>query len=229
MRQLGFAVPIDELVRARDHGVTVEFVREMAALGYTNLTLDNLIRIRDHGVTPDYAKALKALGYDRLAVEDLVMLRDHGLTAERSGPRTNAPAPGCRSICSSRSACADAALRRMNALEAGMRWHLLVDELAEDLRNGFRQIAWNPGFTAIAVLTLALGIGANTALFSIFNSLILRPLPVRDPGRLALLTDGSWSYPIWNEIAIRETELFDGTFAWSPRGSTCRPAVRRNR
>ena len=96
-----------------------------------------------------------------------------------------------------------------------MRWNRLVDELAEDLRNGFRQIAWNPGFTAIAVLTLALGIGANTALFSIFNSLILRPLPVRDPGSLALLTDGSWSYPIWNEIATRETELFDGAFAWS--------------
>jgi putative ABC transport system permease protein len=96
-----------------------------------------------------------------------------------------------------------------------MRWNLLVDEIASDLRNGFRQIAWNPGFTAIVVLTLALGIGANTALFSIFNSLILRPLPVRDPGSLALLTDGSWSYPIWDEIKTRETELFDGAFAWS--------------
>jgi putative ABC transport system permease protein len=96
-----------------------------------------------------------------------------------------------------------------------MRWNRLVDELAEDRRNGFRQIARNPGFTAIAVLTLALGIGANTALFSIFNSLILRPLPVSDPGSLALLTDGSWSYPIWNEITTRETGLFDGTFAWS--------------
>ena len=39
-----------------------------------------------------------------------------------------------------------------------MRWDRLVDELAADLRHGFRQIAWNPGFTAIAVLTLALGI-----------------------------------------------------------------------
>jgi putative ABC transport system permease protein len=96
-----------------------------------------------------------------------------------------------------------------------MRWNLLVDELAENLRNGFRQIARNPGFTAIAVLTLALGIGANTALFSIFNSLILRPLPVRDPGGLALLTDGSWSYPIWSEITARETGLFDGTLAWA--------------
>src|SRR4029450_685024 len=96
-----------------------------------------------------------------------------------------------------------------------MRWNLLVDELAADLRNGVRQIARNPGFTAIVALTLALGIGANAALFSIFNSLILRPLPVRDPGRLALLTDGSWSYPIWNEIHTRETELFDGGFAWA--------------
>ena len=82
-----------------------------------------------------------------------------------------------------------------------MRWNLLIDELVDDPRIGFRQIARNPGFTAIVVLTLALGIGANTALFSIFNSLILRPLPVRDPGSLALLTDGSWSYPIWSEIS----------------------------
>ena len=96
-----------------------------------------------------------------------------------------------------------------------MRWNLLIDELVDDSRFGFRQIARNPGFTAIVVLTLALGIGANTALFSIFNSLILRPLPVRDPGSLALLTDGSWSYPIWSEIRTRETELFDGAFAWS--------------
>ncbi len=99
--------------------------------------------------------------------------------------------------------------------EAGMRWNLLTEELGSDLRNGLRQIAWNPGFTIIAALTLALGIGANTALFSIFNSLILRPLPVRDPGSLARLTDGAWSYPIWSDIAARETELFDGAFAWS--------------
>ena len=96
-----------------------------------------------------------------------------------------------------------------------MRWNFLGDELTADLRYGLRQIARNPGFAATAVLTLALGIGANTALFSIFNSLILRPLPVRDPDRLAFLTDGSWSYPIWNEIRTREAELFDGTFAWS--------------
>ena len=95
-----------------------------------------------------------------------------------------------------------------------MRWNFLV-ELAANLRHGVRQIARSPGFTAVAVLTLALGIGANTALFSIFNSLILRPLPVRDPDSLALLSDGSWSYPIWNEIKARESELFDGALAWA--------------
>jgi putative ABC transport system permease protein len=96
-----------------------------------------------------------------------------------------------------------------------MRWPFLVDELAANLRHGVRQIARSPGFTAVAVLTLALGIGANTALFSIFNSLILRPLPGRDPDSLALLSDGSWSYPIWNEIKARESELFDGALAWA--------------
>ena len=67
----------------------------------------------------------------------------------------------------------------------------------------------------MTIATLALGIGANTALFSIFNSLIMRPLPVRDPGSLALLTDGSWSYPVWQEISARADDLFDGAFTWS--------------
>jgi predicted permease len=86
-----------------------------------------------------------------------------------------------------------------------------------DFRYALRVLRRSPGFAAVAILSLALGIGANTALFSIFSSLILRPLPVRDPDSLALLTNGSWSYPIWDEIRARETALFDGAFAWSPQ------------
>jgi predicted permease len=95
-----------------------------------------------------------------------------------------------------------------------IRW---LDHTRQDVRDAVRGLRKSPGFALVAVATLALGIGANSALFSIFNSLILRPLPVRDPGSLALLTNGSWSYPIWEEIRAREAGLFDGAFAWSPQ------------
>jgi predicted permease len=90
-----------------------------------------------------------------------------------------------------------------------------ADQLWQDVRIAVRGLRKNPLFTLVAIATLALGIGANTALFSIFNGLILRSLPVRDPGRLALLLDGSWSYPVWLEVKARENDLFDGAVAWA--------------
>jgi putative ABC transport system permease protein len=90
-----------------------------------------------------------------------------------------------------------------------------LDSAQQDVRTAVRGLRKSAGFSSVVIGTLALGIGANTSLFSIFNSLIMGPLPVRDPASLALLSDGSWSYPVWQEINARGSDLFDGTFAWS--------------
>ena len=99
----------------------------------------------------------------------------------------------------------------------------LLDDLGRDIRYAFRLFARQRTFAIVIVATLALGIGANTAIFSIIDGLLLRTLPVEDPERLAQLVaappseQGSWTYPIWQEIQ-RHGARFDGAFAWT--GST---------
>jgi len=94
----------------------------------------------------------------------------------------------------------------------------------QDLRLAIRALRGTPVVSVVAVLSLALGIGANTAIFSLVNSVLMRALPVVAPQRLVVVTTATaasrgtqrwWNYPVWDEIR-RRPALFDGAVAWVP-------------
>jgi predicted permease len=101
----------------------------------------------------------------------------------------------------------------------GWTW---LERLAQDVRYAIRTMKISPGFTATAVLSLALGIGANTAIFSLIDALMLRWLPVRDPQELVQLTlvsrgqnyAPSLSYPVIRELAAQR-DIFSGAFGFT--------------
>jgi putative ABC transport system permease protein len=90
-----------------------------------------------------------------------------------------------------------------------------------DVRLAVRALSATPVVSFVAALSLALGIGANTAIFSLVNSLMLRSLPVSDPQRLVVVNDStttsgnnSWTFAIWDNIRQR-AQVFNGALAWS--------------
>jgi putative ABC transport system permease protein len=93
----------------------------------------------------------------------------------------------------------------------GTRW---LEDLVSDVRYGVRMLAASRSFTIVAVLSLALGIGANTAIFTLVDNLLLKTLSVRQPERLVRVK-GEWTNPIWEEIKSRQADLFAGAAAWS--------------
>src|SRR4051812_14357526 len=104
-----------------------------------------------------------------------------------------------------------------------------------DIRDAFRALRATPIVTTVAILSLALGIGANTAIFSLVNALMLRSLPVPQPQQLVQVLAGptrtSWSNPLWEQLRERDHALFNGAFAYTQqrfnlaRGGEVQPAA----
>jgi predicted permease len=92
----------------------------------------------------------------------------------------------------------------------------LEDEMFQDLRFGVRMLLKSKGFTAVAALSLALGIGANTAIFSLLDALLLKPLPVRRPEQLVLVEGLGFAYPdpVFPELSEKNSS-FAGMFSFN--------------
>src|SRR5580698_8328322 len=90
--------------------------------------------------------------------------------------------------------------------------------IADDIRAGLRTFRKNPAFAAVLILTLALGIGANTAIFSLIDAVMLRSLPVSHPEQLVQLRMGAdddlLTNPVWEQLRDRQ-DVFSGLFAYS--------------
>src|SRR3989442_989458 len=120
----------------------------------------------------------------------------------------------------------------MSANEATRRRMTVIgwlDTVLRDLKYTIRMLARSPGFTAVAVLTLALGIGANTAIFTLLDQVLLRLLPVKDPQQLVLLTmkgrhyGSNWggnaiSHPMFRDFRARN-EAFSNMFFRFPNSA----------
>src|SRR5437879_7465141 len=147
-------------------------------------------------------------------------LRDHlerktqeyvaqGMTQEEAHRRARLDLEG---IEQTKEKCRDA--RRVN-------W---IQDFMQDLRYGLRMLRKSPGFTAAAILTLALGIGANSAIFSMVNALVLRPLPVDTPNEVASLasqphgfgSSNGFSYPDFEDIRDQTTSVFRDMTGMNP-------------
>jgi predicted permease len=97
-----------------------------------------------------------------------------------------------------------------------------MDAFRQDLRQAVRLLVKHPGFTAVAVMSLALGIGANTAIFSLVNALLLRPMPVARPSEIVSVFTSDFSGPLYGAssypdyLDFRRVDALSGLAAWAP-------------
>lgn len=130
-------------------------------------------------------------------------LRKIGLAPDEAMRRARIAIGGPEQV---RESCRDA---------RGTRW---AEDLLQDGRYTFRTLRQSPTFAAAAIVSLALGIGVNTAIFTVFDAVTMKTLPVREPQRLMELfrqgEDDTFTYPLWEQIRDRQ-DIFSGVLAYS--------------
>ena len=172
-------------IRARLRGLSLAGARETELIEELSAHLDD--RYEEHRAAGASPDEAR-----RLALQEL---REDGAFAREMRPLRQAQAP--------------------EPIALGARPRRLLADLAQDLRYGVRTLRHRPGFVSAAVLTLALGIGANSAIFSLVNATLLKSLPVRDSARLVHVTyeQSVFSYPEYVEMRDQNT-VFEGLASW---------------
>ncbi len=151
------------------------------------------------------------LGRHRFDAELAEELENHRAMEQERLERSGMPAKDA--ACASRRALGNVTLAREEARSVWI-WPWL-DGVRQDVAYALRSLRRNPAFSAAVILVTSLGIAATTSVFGLVDGLVLKPLPVRDPGRLVYFASPSFSYPIFSEMRTRGTGMFSGFFAWN--------------
>ena len=175
----------DDEIRTRLSGLRLTGAREAELIDELSAHLDD--RFEEHRAAGASPEEARRRA--------LAELRDHGVLAREMLTLRQAQVP--------------------DPVAFGARPARFFADVVQDLRYAVRTLRHRPGFVAAAVLTLALGIGANTAIFSLVSATLLQSLPVRDPGRVVHVTyeQSAFSYPEYAEMRDGN-HVFDGFASW---------------